>query len=240
MYMTYMMFDAAGLSGKVEMKDPRVRKAMVMAIDREALRKTVVSGGDAAELMDAMCFPEMIACEYTTKPTGYDPAGAKKLLAEAGYPNGFEVELTARPSTKDAAVAITGFWSKVGIKANIDLVTINAWRTKRNTGKVQAYFGERPMDEPDVSYAVDVLFSPKRDYSGDPMVVQVAEEGPVELDEGKRKALYRTWFDRVNTEHYMLPMTTLPQTFIHTKDLTVSTSADLPLQVSVGIFEWKK
>ncbi len=239
MYMTYMMFDAAGLSGKVEMKDKRVREAMIMAIDREALRKTVVAGGDAAKLMDAMCFREMIACDYTTKPLPYDPAGAKKLLAEAGYPNGFEVELTSRPATKDAAVAVTGYWRAVGIRATIDQVTINGWRNKRNAGKVQAYFGERPMDDPDVSYAVSVLFSPKRDYSGDDAVTSIFDTGPAELDEAKRAALYRAVFDRVNTEAYMLPMTTLPQTFIHVKDLVVEPAPETPYMVNVGVFRWK-
>jgi peptide/nickel transport system substrate-binding protein len=239
MYMTYMMFDAAGLSGKVEMKDKRVREAMIMAIDREALRKTVVAGGDAAKLMDAMCFREMIACDFTTKPYPYDPAAAKKLLAEAGYPNGFEVELTSRPATKDAAVAVTGYWRAVGIKATIDQVTINGWRNKRNSGKVQAYFGERPMDDPDVSYAVSVLFSPKRDYSGDDAVTAIFDAGPAELDEAKRASLYRAVFDRVNTEGYMLPMTTLPQTFIHVKDLAVEAAPETPYTVNVGVFRWK-
>jgi len=240
MYMTYMMFDAAGLSGKTEMKDPRVRRAMIMAIDREALRKTVVSGGDAAKLMDGMCFREMIGCDYTTKPPAYNPAEAKKLLAEAGYPNGFNVELTARPATKDAAVAVSGYWRAVGINATIDLVTIGGWRTKRNSGKVEAYYGERPMDEPDVNYAVEVLFSPKRDYSGDPMVLNVFENGSSETDEVKRKELYRAWFDRVNEQSYMLPMTTLPQTFIHSNDIEVATSVDTPYTVNVGIFSYKK
>ena len=240
MYMTYMMFDAAGLSGKTEMKDARVRRAMVMAIDRDALRKTVVSGGDAAKLMDGMCFREMIACDYATKPPAYNPAEAKKLMAEAGYPNGFDIELTARPATKDAAVAVTGYWRAIGINAKIDLVNINGWRTKRNNGKIEAYFGERPMDEPDVSYAVDVLFSPKRDFSGDPMVVTIFDNGPAETDEVKRKELYRTWFDRVNEQHYMLPMTTLPQTFIHSGDIEVATSKDIPYQVNVGVFGYKK
>ena len=95
------------------------------------------------------------------------------------------------------------------------------------------------MDDPDVSYAVSVLFSPKRDYSGDDAVTAIFDSGPAELNEAKRKALYRTVFDRVNTEAYMLPMTTLPQAFIHVKDLVVEPAPETPYMVNVGIFRWK-
>ena len=81
---------------KKPFNDIRVRTALNLAIDKKAYSKVVWSG--YADELDSPMAPGL---QYYSKqaPFPYDPARAKALLAEAGYPNGFEVTLTGGPST---------------------------------------------------------------------------------------------------------------------------------------------
>ncbi len=86
-----MITDNDGNKIKNPMKDVRVRKALSMAINREAI---------AARIMDGLAIPaaQMLPDGYegtskNLKPQAYDPKGAKALLAEAGYPEGFKITL---------------------------------------------------------------------------------------------------------------------------------------------------
>lgn len=127
------------------------------------------------------------------------------------------------------------------MRAVADLVSITAFNNKRSAGKLQTYFGERPyISMPDASYALDVNFaSEARDYWRDPMLLKATEEGTAILDEDKRKSLYREAFDRINNEYYMVPISSLPQTFVHAKGLAVTASPSAPFNVDISAFSWK-
>jgi peptide/nickel transport system substrate-binding protein len=86
-----------------------VREAISYAIDREALNTHIMGGfGEPAAFISPTTFgfnPEL-------KPLAYDPAHAKRLLAEAGYPNGIDIALDASygkyPKDREIAEAIAG------------------------------------------------------------------------------------------------------------------------------------
>ena len=123
--MIYMQYDAINRSGNKALSDVRVRKALTMAIDRDELIKHLAAGGSAAKRLDAMCFTSMQACDVPpVPPYKFDPAQAKKLLAEAGFASGLEVELISRNPSKDAAIGIAGYWNAVGVKTSVQLLTI--------------------------------------------------------------------------------------------------------------------
>ena len=84
-----LQLDQAGRSGKNPFQDKRVRQAANMAPDIDGIIKHVLNGlGDrVATTVNPMAF----GFDSTLKPYKQDHAAARKLLAEAGYPNGFEV-----------------------------------------------------------------------------------------------------------------------------------------------------
>jgi len=108
--------------GKNPLKDVRVRKAISMAINRDAIVERVMEG---IAIPAGQLLPEgFFGRSSKLKVEKYDPAGAKKLLAEAGYPNGFETTLHG-PNNRyinDAKIveAIAQMLSRIGIKTTPD------------------------------------------------------------------------------------------------------------------------
>src|SRR5699024_9363560 len=103
--------------------DLRVRKAIYMAIDSDAIIKSILHGHGkpAAQIPD----PPTIGYSKNIKRLPYDPEKAKKLLAEAGYPDGFEITFTGTNEnsiSKQTEANIAAQLSKVGIKVNVDSV----------------------------------------------------------------------------------------------------------------------
>jgi peptide/nickel transport system substrate-binding protein len=118
-------------SHKKEMSDPRVKIAMNLAVDKETLAKTIYLGqavpNNAQHLSEGM-----IGFNRNLKPFPYDPARAKELLREAGYPNGFSVTLHAPIGRylkgEESAEYIAAQLGEVGIKAKVELMEWNAYR----------------------------------------------------------------------------------------------------------------
>jgi peptide/nickel transport system substrate-binding protein len=218
----YILLDAIGRSGKKELQDPRVRKAIFMAIDRDTLRRQVVPGGDVATPMNALCFDEMDTCGYTTKPPGYDPEGAKKLLADAGYPNGFDMVLDAQTYSRDIVQAVSGMLYKVGVRATVNTVNTLVMFKRWQDGETQALVNNAPAGVwPDASYILGINFSGTRDTAGDPAILKAMADGELTHDNAKRKEIYKTAFDHINQGFTHLPISSMPVLWAHSKDIKI-------------------
>jgi peptide/nickel transport system substrate-binding protein len=117
------IFLALGNKAGSPMADVRVRKAMYMAINEDEIIEKVMRGhaAPAAQIPD----PPTIGYNAELKRLPYDPAMAKKLLTEAGYPNGFEFTLSGPNDryVQDEQIceAVAKYLAKVGIKAKLDV-----------------------------------------------------------------------------------------------------------------------
>lgn len=112
----------SNIKGKNPLKDVRVRKALYQAIDSDSLHKVTMRG--LSQPTGTMVAPQVNGwTEAVHKRMPYDVEAAKKLLAEAGYPQGFEVDF-ACPNNRyindeEICQAVTAMWAKVGVKAKL-------------------------------------------------------------------------------------------------------------------------
>jgi len=106
---------------KSPLSDSRVRKAIAHAIDKEKIVKEIFKG--RAKVVTQISVSEAFGYNPEVKGFPYNPEEAKRLLAEAGYPEGFEVELLS-PDDERAKVSETigNQLSEVGIKADVKIL----------------------------------------------------------------------------------------------------------------------
>ncbi|HEY9572969.1 MAG TPA: ABC transporter substrate-binding protein [Pusillimonas sp.] len=129
--------------GDNPLQNVKVRQAMSMAIDR----KTIVD-----RIMDGVALPAnqfipagMFGAIDQAPALEYNPKKAKQLLAEAGYPDGFELTLSATNDRyiNDAQVtqAVAQYLSRIGIKTQVDTVTSSVYFPKRAKREMSAALG---------------------------------------------------------------------------------------------------
>jgi peptide/nickel transport system substrate-binding protein len=111
----------SSVKGKNPFKDARVRKAFYQAIDIEAIKSRVMRGLSAPSAL--LISPLLYSRSGEFKRHPYDPEASKKLLAEAGYPQGFEVTMDC-PNDRyvnDEAIcqAVTTMLARIGVKVTL-------------------------------------------------------------------------------------------------------------------------
>ncbi len=119
---------------KTPLSKPQVRLALNYAIDKDALIKNVFRGR-AAPLRSHIPDSYPTDPNKGLKPFAYDPSLARRLLAEAGYPQGFATSLMCTTPTFERAFceAIAAYWAQVGVKAQIRLIESTASNRLNNT-----------------------------------------------------------------------------------------------------------
>lgn len=111
----------SNIKGKNPFKDIKVREAFYKAIDIELIKTRVMRGLSTPSAL--MIAPQLFPLSKDFTRPKFDPDGAKKLLTEAGYPNGFEVTMDC-PNDRyvnDAAIcqAVVGMLARIGVKVNL-------------------------------------------------------------------------------------------------------------------------
>jgi len=203
----YIGFDAAGRGDFEPTTKLKVRQAMAHAINREALVKNLIRGD--AGVIHTPCFPTQFGCDVSAAVQyEYDPEKAKALLAEAGYPDGFDIEFyTFRPA--DWAEAIMGDLAEVGIDATLTKMPYFALRDKqRNEGTTPMFlmdWGSYSMN--DMSAITSHFFKKgPDDFAMDDEVAAWLEAGDTSTDDAVRKENYAKAIQKITAEVYWLPM----------------------------------
>ena len=130
-------------------KTVKVKKALAIAIDRQAIVDTILSGfGAPLDVRDWMGFEDLMDPSWVF---GYNPEKAKELLAEAGYPDGFAITLTTAirgaPAEIEACEAVAQYWDDIGINVkfqNVPYATIRpSFITRTYQGATCHTLGQR-------------------------------------------------------------------------------------------------
>ena len=215
------------------MKDKRVREALNLAIDRNEVAQSIFGGrAEPAAVPFGLTWAWR---EVGFKPTpdmqyAYDPARAKKLLADAGHPNGFPLDVYAFqlpgfPEGKAFAEAIAGYWEKIGVKPKLIPVDYPAfrklWVDRKAPGAVGYYnianrdwIGTYALLEKQ-AYTPSKLNDTVADPEIDGMIAQVMRQ----TDQTKINALMRNIYTRLRSEHYGVPVVNIHSPYATSKTL---------------------
>ncbi len=219
----FLMMDGANRSEKTTgeenpFKDVRVRRAVNHAIDVAAISENLVGG--QSRPVPSSCFPSQFGCTDDVVTYEYDPAKAKTLLAEAGYPDGFECTLHGYRD-RPYAEAMVGYLRDVGIKANLVMMKYSAMRERVRAGKAQLVFqtwGSYSIN--DISAMVSYFFTFEPiDLARDPQVRDWINQGDTSIDPEERKAAYKKALQRIADQAYWAARFTYVSNNCFSKDL---------------------
>jgi peptide/nickel transport system substrate-binding protein len=221
----YLNFDASGRHSKNPMNDVRVRRAIAHAIDREGIVKALVKGESI--VVDSLCFPSQFGCTNDVPKYDYNPEKAKKLLAEAGYPNGFETPFLAYRN-RDYAEAMISNLNAVGITTKFEYLKYAAFRDKVQDGASPFNFGTWGSYSINDVSAITSHFQKgtKDDYARDPEVIKQLEIGDTSVDAKVRKDAYKAALTRIADQAYIFPLWSYNTNYAFTKDVDFTPTPD--------------
>jgi peptide/nickel transport system substrate-binding protein len=182
---------------KAPFNNKLVRQAISHAIDRQLIIDTVLSG--AGEAADAIVAPAV----YGYYPTGvdqYDPALSKRLLAQAGYPDGFSCNIWVNNNQERVEVcqAVVEMLREVGINARLEVLEFGAFIQRSTAGEHDmAYFGwvTSTKDGDYTYYSLEHSSQQgtagNRSFTADLQVDRLVEQGRTSVDAAVREQAYR-------------------------------------------------
>jgi len=216
----YLSLDAAGRTGaKNPLTNQKVRQAIAYAIDCGTIAKQLMQGG--SRVLDAACYPTQFGCDQAAVVKyNYDPARAKQLLTEAGYPNGFDTELVTYVLPQYSE-AIQGYLKAVGINARISQLQVGAAVQRAIDGTTPLNAGTwGSYSINDVSAVLPFFFGGGgNDYARDPEVERLVAEGGSTTDPDERRKAYSSALRRIAEQMYWLPLNTYVTTYAFSRQL---------------------
>ncbi|MBE7416328.1 MAG: ABC transporter substrate-binding protein [Ideonella sp.] len=231
----------SNVKGKNPFKDKRVREALNLAVDREAIKRSIMRGLSVPANM--MVAPGVNG--YSTeldKPLKADVAKAKKLLADAGYPNGFEFQLNC-PNNRyvndeKICVALVSMWAKAGLTVKLNAEGMATFIQKVQNFDTSAYLLGWGVATYDAQYSLQSLVRTRTtgadgnfNFSkvSDAKVDQLVDAMKTETDVAKRNGMIRDALTRTRDEYLFVPLHHQIRPWaMYKKVITVHRSDDRP------------
>jgi peptide/nickel transport system substrate-binding protein len=193
----FIQLDSQGRTDKNPFMDKRVRQAINYGTNIDKIIEFVLNG--QAKRTANVINPLAFGYDPSVKPYPYDPEKAKKLLAEAGYPSGFEVRFLSTgadvPAQKQAAEAIQADLAKIGVRLKINHIEdTNSVVAQVKEGKAGPMFQwswgyYSVFDADGILYDIFHSGNPWAYYWSDE-TDKLIDEGRSTLDQERRKQIY--------------------------------------------------
>jgi peptide/nickel transport system substrate-binding protein len=156
--------------GRNPLRDIRVRRALYHAIDIQAIHRTIMR---SQSVVTGTLFPEQVqgyAREEDVR-LPYDQARARALLAEAGYPNGFEITLDCSNNRyindEQICQAIVAMWARVGVRARLNAMPLGPFFAKIQRDDTSIYMLGWGVPTLDALYSFQSLLATRNGAQGD-------------------------------------------------------------------------
>lgn len=177
--------------------DVRVRKAIQMAIDRQSILDKLFDG--QGQLSNAILPPGLVGYNPNAEVIPYDVAKAKALLAEAGYPNGFDMTIAQVTNSSESLgvnEVVQSMLKPLGINVKIEQMDSAAFLATRKEGKLPMYLANWSADFNDPDNFIYTFFAPKntvaRSFNYKNAEVQAkVEKARTMTDQTARMTLYQ-------------------------------------------------
>lgn len=190
---------------KEPFQDVRVRKAVQMSIDRQAILDALYGGRGQVE---QGIFPHgLIGFNPDQEEIKYDPEAAKALLAEAGYADGFDMEIAADSSASDtmtmALEIVSDQLAEVGIRAEIKNYDESTWLETRKSGELGSFMSTWSADYNDPDNFIYTFFGNEEktkirsiNYPDTEVMARVAKARTI-VNEDERLAEYKALEEKI-------------------------------------------
>ncbi len=188
---SYLSFNCS----KAPFDDARVRQAITHVVDAATIIKNSTFG--LADQSFSPIAPGVWGYHNAGEIYGLDVEKAKTLLAEAGYPDGFQTSITITSSNQMQAEMIQSMLGQIGIEVEILSLDFAGWLDSLVTGKQEMYIGGWTTSSADAAYGLDVFHSEKHGSGGNRSFYTNAdldaklEAASAESDEETRKEMYK-------------------------------------------------
>jgi peptide/nickel transport system substrate-binding protein len=188
--------DGKPLSGN-PLRDPRVRKAMSLAINRDAIAKRVMEG--SAQPAGQLLPEQYPTASKSVKPDRFDLKRAQALLKEAGWGDGFRIVLHATgdryPNDSSVAQAIAQMWTRLGLKAEVETLPGSVFFTRASKQEFSAFAAQYGAEDSLNSLrALIATYNPSKGFGtanrtrySNPVVDNLLTEALVTMDDELRQ-----------------------------------------------------
>ena len=228
------MWWVLGADGRVPpAKDKRVREALNLALDRAEIAQSIFGGKAepaAVPLGLSWSFKDVGFKQTPDMMYPYDLPRAKKLMADAGFASGFNLDVYAYqlpglPEGKTMAEAVAGYWEKLGIKSRLIPVDYPAFRKAwfdRSAPGAVGYFNIANRDWIGAYALLEkqaYSASKPSDTVNDPEIDGMLSQVMRQTDREKINALMRNVYTRLRSEHLGVPVVYLHSPYATSKNL---------------------
>jgi peptide/nickel transport system substrate-binding protein len=208
----------SSVKGKNPFADKRVRQALNMSIDRTAIQRNIMRGLSVPAGIIVAPGVNGHTVELDTTPK-VDTEAARKLLAEAGYPNGFEVRFSCSNNRyvndEEVCQAIVAMWARIGVKAQLAAENFATFSQKFQNFDTSLYMLGWGVATYDAQYAIQSLIRTRTSGAdgnfnfgriSDPVVDRLNDAMKAEPDVAKRNGMIREALVRIKDEVLVIPL----------------------------------